>query len=475
MTERTRRGHGSAAACARLGATRGLLRRRSGCWLGVLLLLLAGGCATYTDRMQTATQAVQAGAYTTSLEALNKALRVDSEQELPTRWRSTDALTVLERGIVLQSLGRYKESSRDLSAAELEIELLDLRRNGVDALGKYLYSDASGRYKAPPSERLALNAVNLLNYLAVGDLDGAAVEARRFQAAREFLASQGVEAKGPDSLGAYLAGCVFEKLGEGDRALRYYEEALATTGTLASLREPVARLARSNAYRGPALQQLLGEGSAPAAPGTGKGAAAMGEILVVTAVGRVPHKVPERMPIGAVVGIVGTILTDDLSVLERSAFKVLVFPALQPVGSQLSSVAVSVDGKDSPLELITDLGAAVTAEYEANKPAILAAGVTRLLARAAIAEGARAAGNQGDSALGVLAALATEAALVAADRPDTRSWTLLPGRVLATRIPVRPGDHTVEVAFGGAGAEPRQFDVTVAPGGLATVVVTEPR
>jgi len=433
-------------------------------------VLLVSGCATYTDRMQAATLAVQSGAYASSLDSLNKALRVGSERELPRRWRGTDALTVLERGIVLQSLGRYAESSRDLSAAEQEIELLDLRRNGVDALGKYLYSDASGKYKAPPSERLALNAINLLNYLAAGNLDGAAVEARRFQAAREFLRNHGVEAKGPAGLGAYLSGYVFEKLGEGDRALRYYEEALESAGTLASLRAPVARLAPANAYRGPALEKLLAEGhEGPGHKST------MGEILVVTAVGRVPHKVPERMPIGAAVGLVGTILTDDLGILERSAFKVLVFPALQPVGSRLSSVAVAVDGENAPLELITDLGAAVTAEYEANKPQIIAAGLTRLLARAAVAEGARAAGNQGDDALGVLAALVTEAALVAADRPDTRSWTLLPGRVLATRIPVRPGDHVVEVAFGQAGTPPRQFDVSVAPGGFATIVVTEPR
>lgn len=464
MKMRTRRGRRSAGAAAR-ALLSGLL----------LAVLLASGCATYTDRMQAATLAVQTGNYATSLESLNKALRVDSEEELPRRWRGTDALTVLERGIVLQSLGRYAESSKDLSAAEQEIELLDLRRNGIDALGKYLYSDASGKYKAPPSERLALNAINLLNYLAAGDLDGAAVEARRFQAAREFLATQGVEAKGPAGLGAYLAGYVFEKLGEGDRALRYYEEALTSAGTLASLRAPVARLAPANAYRGPALEKLLAEGPA-AAPGKGAmGKGAMGEILVVTALGRVPHKVPERMPIGAAIGYVGTIVTGDLDVLERSAFKVLVFPALQPVGSQLSSVAVAVDGANAPLELITDLGAAVTAEYEAHKPQIIAAGLTRMITRAAIAEGARAAGNEGDNLLGIFAALATEAALVAADRPDTRSWTLLPGRVLATRIPVRPGDHVVEVAFGQAGAAPRQFDVTVAPGGFATIVVTEPR
>jgi uncharacterized protein len=443
-------------------------RRKAWRALVVAWLLVASGCATYTDRMQTATQAVQAGAYADGLTALNKALKVDADDELPSRWRSTDALTVLERGIVLQSLGKYRESSTNLSAAEQEIELLDLRRNGVDALGKYLYSDASGKYKAPPSERLALNAINLLNYLADGDLDGAAVEARRFQAAREFLSTQGVEAKGPAGLGSYLAGCVFEKLGEGDRALRYYEEALESAGSLASLREPIARLAPANAYRGPAIQKVLEE-KPKAATGP-----QIGEILVVTAVGRVPHKVPERMPIGAAIGIAGTVITNDLSILERSAFKVLVIPALQPVGTQLSSVAVAVDGGNAPLDLITDLGAAVAQEYQANKPAIVAAGITRLLTRAAIAEGARVAGNQGNNAIGVLAALATEAALVAADRPDTRSWTLLPGRVLATRIPVAAGEHTVEVAFG-AGAGPRRFQVNVAPGGLATVVVTEPR
>lgn len=442
-------------------------------------VFVASGCATYSDRMQAAAIAVDGGAYAEGLHALNKALRVDSEAELPERFRSNDPLTVLERGIVLQSLGRFEESSRDLQAAEREIELLDLRVDSVGALGKYLYSDSSRKYRAPPSERLALNAVNLLNYLARGDLDGAAVEARRFQTQREFLASNGVEAPGPASLGAYLAGIVFEKQGEGDRALRYYEEALAGAGgNLASLREPVARLAKGHLYRGPRLEALLAE-TGPVSPRNAK----MGEILVVTAVGRVPRRVPERIPIGAAVGYVGTIVTGDLSVLERGVFKVLVYPALQPVGSRFSRVDVQVDGEAAPVELVTDLGAAVAAEYEKNKPMIMAAGVTRMLARAAIAEGARAAGNQASSGgganqagdiLGAVAALATEAALVAADRPDTRSWTLLPGRILATRIPVRAGLHTVDVGFGDDGAA-RQIQVEVRPGGLATVVVTEPR
>ena len=70
--------------------------------------------------------------------------------------------------------------------------------------------------------------------------------------------------------------------------------------------------------------------------------------------------------------------------------------------------------------------------------------------------------------LGALFGLATEAALVAADRPDTRSWSLLPGRILATRVRVPAGDHAIEVGFGTEGVPPRPFQVHVKPGGLAT-------
>ena len=73
---------------------------------------------------------------------------------------------------------------------------------------------------------------------------------------RDFLASRDIKADGPATLGAYLAGFVFERRGEGDRALRYYDEALAS-GPLASLDAPISRLARSNPYRGTRLADVL--------------------------------------------------------------------------------------------------------------------------------------------------------------------------------------------------------------------------
>jgi hypothetical protein len=132
-----------------------------------------------------------------------------------------------------------------------------------------------------------------------------------------------------------------------------------------------------------------------------------------------------------------------------------------------------VDGRDTPVEQVVDLGAAIRAEYEAAKPMILAAALTRMAARAGVAEGVRAAGKAESKVLGDVLSIVVESAMVALDRPDTRSWTMMPGRVLAARIPVAAGEHTVTVSFGGSSQ--RSVTADTSNVGAATVVITEPR
>jgi hypothetical protein len=401
------------------------------------------------------------------MEEVNQVLGVSSVDSLPDGWRGDRPLAALERGILQQAAGRYDGSARDLSAAEQELELLDLKTDPIGALGAYLYSDSVKTYKTPPSERLALNAVNLLNYLARGDLDGAAVEARRFQVMREYLASEQIDAAAPASLGTYVAGFVFEQRGEGDRALRYYDEALEL-GSLDSLSAPIAKLARTNPYRGPRLREALDH-----APEAKDEEGPQGEMLVVLSLGRVPHREPRRMPVGAAIGLAGTLFTGDLDVLKYSATKVIVYPELVDTPSTLGTASVRVDGRSVEVEQLTDFGSAIRAEYEDAKPKIVAAALTRLAARAAVAEGIRAGGKKESDLLGDLLSILFESALVALDRPDTRSWTMLPDRVLVARLPVSSGTHTVEVSFSGGGG--RTVSVDVQNGGYAAVVVTEPR
>jgi len=431
------------------------------------LASLLSGCATYIDRLEKATRLASAGDYGGAVVEMNGILGVSGGDELPSRWGGDRPLAALDRGTLHQAQQHYPGSARDLSAAEQELELLDISSDPVGTLGSYLYSDSVKSYRTPPTERLALNAINLLNYLAVGDLDGAAVEARRFQVMRDYLEAHSIRADAPASMGSYLAGFVFEKRGEGDRALRYYEEALAA-GTLPSLEDPIRRLAPHHPYRGPRVEGVLARGSvARRVPSSAT------EILVVLSMGRVPHRKAERIPVGAAVGLAGVYLTRDFDWLKYGATKWVSYPELAASPSFLGTPQLRVDGSIVDLENLTHFGSAIRREYEDSKPQILAAALTRMATRAAFAEGVRAAGRQESNALGDILSILFESAMTALDRPDTRSWTTLPERVLVARVPVTPGRHDLEIDFGSAGG--RRAAVDVADGGFAAVVVTEPR
>jgi hypothetical protein len=434
---------------------------------GLAVSGLLSGCATYNEKMEVVRVDVNRGAYPEAITRLNEMLDVDTAQDLPNELDGNLSLMTLERSVLLQAESEFRWSARDLNSAEEDLELLDLGTDAVGKIGKYVYSGSSDTYAASPTERLAMNALNMANYLALGSLDEAAVEARRYTDTRDYLSSIGLDEM--VTVGAYLAGFAFEHLGQGDRALRYYEEALEGH-RVPSLDTPIARLAATYPYRGPHISALLAQ------PGTAASADASrpAEILTVVALGRVPRKVPERMPIGAAVGFAGTFITGNTAILERSVFKVVVYPELVDSRSLATDANITIDGKSARPELVSNLGKDIHREYEQIKPRIIGAALTRMITRAAAAEGARAAGNQAGGAVGLLAALLAEGSLVALDRPDTRSWSFLPDRVSIARTAVQPGTHEVVVRVGGVG-ETRTVTLDVPDGGFGVVVVTVPR
>ena len=464
----------------------------------MLAALALCACATYSEKTQHARDAAQTGNLVASEKVLNKFMGVRSSADLPTKWQKETVVALLERAMVLRGKGEWKLSARDLGVADKQLVLLDIARD-AGQVGKWIFSDSSGKYHAPPSEKLALNAFNMLNYLLADDLSGARVEAKRFTVTREYLGQLDTAAHG--AFGSYIAGFVFERLGETDTALRYYDEALQEQA-FPSLRAPVARLAARSSYRTPRLRALLGEAEPAAARTTGPASTLLatqapapaeaaaeqtplaapaappaGELLVVMNVGRVPYKVPERIPIGLAVGLGATYITGNTAILERSALKFVVYPELVPSRALFNTGTLVIDGQEHALELATNLDAEIVREYTALRPKIIGAAITRLIVRAAVAEGARAAGNQAkDGAgaiVGLLAALAAEGAMVAADKPDTRSWTLLPAFVFVARVPVTPGAHSVTItAMGSGGRETHDFKIDVKAGGFAVLDVT---
>lgn len=453
---------------------------------GLTLALGLAACATYSDKTQSMRESVAAGQYEDGLSEINRFIKVKDPTELPSKWKSETALAVLERATILHAMQAWDQSATNFQAAEEQLELLDLR-GSADEIGRYVFSDSATYYKTTPTEKLALNAINLINYLARGDLDGARIEAKRFTIMRQYLLDYDPE-HAHGAFGSYLAGFVAEREGNADEALRYYDEALQERD-LPTLREPLFRLGQRGSYRSERLADYVGAGPSTPAPSTEAeavpverpaSAAKAAEILVIVKTGRVPYKIPMRIPIGAAIGLAGAYVTGDTTLLEHTAMKVVTYPDLEPAGNLFDGAEWTIDGIPVQMDLVSDLGVEIAREFDELKPKIIGSAITRMIVRAAAAEGARAAGNASGGknegagqALGLLAALAIEGTMVALDKPDTRSWTTLPDKIWIGRAQVPAGAHTLDVTvFGNGGEERRTAEVNVGEGGFVVLDVT---
>jgi len=175
------------------------------------------------------------------------------------------------------------------------------------------------------------------------------------------------------------------------------------------------------------------------------------------------------------IGYAGISVTGNADILARTAFKVVVYPELVAPNNQRVRATVKLGGRNVPVELLTDLGAEIAREYETVKPKIIGAALTRMIARAIAAEGVRQVARQKGGASGLLAALATEAAVVGLGKPDTRSWTFLLARVYVCRMPVPSARNEIRVDLLGTVPETRVIQVDVPPGGFSVIAITDPR
>ncbi|MGH7269388.1 MAG: hypothetical protein ACREJ3_03075, partial [Polyangiaceae bacterium] len=146
------------------------------------------GCASHSERMLAVRTALDAGRPREAIHLLNDQMDVKSDKDLPANMDSDKALFVLDRGTIQQSVNQYDDSKRDLEAADKAVDMLDLAHGAKDTLGEYVFSGSSGKYRAPPYEKLLVNTLDMINYLEERDLNGARVEARRLAVMQKYIA-----------------------------------------------------------------------------------------------------------------------------------------------------------------------------------------------------------------------------------------------------------------------------------------------
>lgn len=456
--------------------------------LGVFASVALFGCAGHSARTEGARSALDAGRPKEALRLLDEELGVKTTAEIPEKVSGDNSILLLDRAMVLQELGstsqspktprEYAWSSRDLEIADKQIEILDLSRNAAADIGKYLFSDDTGPYKAPTYEKLMINTMNMVNYLVRGDLNGAKIEARRLAVMQRFIADHeghGASLTGP---GSYFAGFAFEKSGDTNEALRFYDEALAY-GSYGSLAPAVRRLSASGSYRSPRLRKLADEPDADSAETRGPASASpsgaeddSAEILVVLGFGRVPAKIARRIPIGlALTYVSGAISPTDASKANYLAAQGLVtwvnYPELGAARGRYDTPGFALDGSWQKLEGALAVDEEARRVWEGAKGTVIASAITRMISRVVAGEVVRR--GSGGGLVGALLSLGTQATLTAVDTPDTRSWATLPARIAIGRVRVKPGTHYLDLET--RGVKKRQT-VTVGPRGWAVVNLT---
>jgi hypothetical protein len=448
--------------------------RRALALLGVLGLMAMGtsGCATYTDHVREAKQDALQGRTQEAVGRLNKAIGAEESHQYPDKLTSENTLMLLERATLLQAVGKYKLAARDMMIADQQLDWLDIGAQGKAKIGKYMFSGSSVKYRAPPYERLLLNTLNMVNFMAIGDYEGAQVEARRFSIVEYFFVNDESKTLLPESLalGNYLGGVAFEATGEYNQAARYYADAYRYGLRTSRFRQRLIDLFRITGYGG------KGKGDAVAKLVEASRAGSVlsfeeyrrqyvdGELLMIVQSGMVPYKEGKKYPVGQAIAYANAHSYNynyTLSASERSrarelavsgALKWISFPQLTEKGLPgQRDVNIFVDGREAAVFMGSNIERQVEHAWERISGALMVAAITRMITRAAMGAGAREATEEasGSGGLGLLAQLAVEGSMLAADKPDTRSWSMLPGQIKMARVRLPEGSYPVKVRVAG--------------------------
>lgn len=441
----------------------------------VMLLLLSSsmsaGCASYTEQLRETRGLTVRGEFSEALQILDQRLGVDSELQVPAKLEGDAVLLLLERATILQGQGRYALSARDMIIVDQHLDWLDIDHSSLDELGTYLYSQSKSNYLAPPYERLLLNTLNMINFLALYNLEDARVEARRFALMERYFIDDTGEALSPEliSLGNYLSGATFEGSGDYEQAARCYSRAWRFGLRDEELHARLRDLYRVSGYSGRELQDpffdTLHEEARAAGSLSRQDYVArhqLGDTLVLSQYGFVPYKQAIRVPLSRAASISSSSLDAQtraqvVTMGDGGAITHINFPVLGQQGlpeRSLSSSRVTIDGANLALTQGMVVSQAVEKAWDRLAGTLMAAAVTRALTRATVGEGGRAASSIATQSrdpatatlgvLGMVASLGAEVALEAADTPDTRSWTTLPAYIRIARTTLPAGMHTFE-------------------------------
>jgi hypothetical protein len=310
----------------------------------------------------------------------------------------------------------------------------------------------------------------ILNYLAIGDLDGALVEVRRAQLAMERLYQKDKDKVNDSGWLRYLSAIVYEMSGEqDDAAISYVQAAKAfeeSGGQVPRevwefITESLVRMDRADElkkFKTPIPQQTLQASDARA-----KGQ----ELIVIGYAGHSPI-LGEMYLSGTFVSAGALNLTYKDGKTGRINTFTLVAPPVPGAGGNTFHVGFSLPQKkpvpqraslfsvnlDSKLRLspekVSDIDAELDRNMKDENATTMVRTATRVVIRTVAAQKAKSATNTGNGLLDLVKNIAVDVGQSQLEQADLRVGLFMPNTICVTRIPVDVGKHQVTVSALGA-------------------------
>ena len=370
-----------------------------------------------------------------------------------------------DEGMLFHYAGKNKESIKHFEQAEQIYE--DLYTKSVTNEAAALVTNDNIRpYRARPFEVLLMYQYQILNYLAIGDLDGALVEVRRAQIASEALYQKDKEKVNDNGWLRYLSAIVYEMAGEeDDAAIAYLKAAKAfEEGNVSMPKEVWAFINESltNMDRADDLKKLK---STPLAS-TPKATEARQKGQEIIVVGYAGHS-----PILGEMYLSGTFVSAgaiNLTYKDGKTGKInsftLIAPPVAGAGSttfhigfalpekkdlpqRTSLFSVNLDGKMRVApERVANIGAELDQNMRDENATTMVRTATRVVVRTIAAQKAKSATNTGNGIFDLVKNIAVDVGQTQLEQADLRIGLFMPNTINVTRIPVDAGDHDVTIS-----------------------------
>lgn len=412
---------------------------------------------------------------------------------------NSEFLYAFDLGVLFHYQGMWDSSLVYLSKAENILEELYARSVTNEALS-VMTNDNLRPYRGRPFEELWMHQIQILNYLAKGDQDGAVVQVRRAQLAMQALEQKDSEKMNDAPSLRYVSALAYEQQGAIDDALISYFKTLQGFEKTHTPFPPQAyEFAWHQLQKGGRSSDLSeSQWAAPASLMQAEQLDELGsEIVVVGYAGQSPV-LDELRFWGTYVrdGVLvfhyndpetGKQITDawpapglpssELSKAERgqntrsgtTLHINFAIPKLSPRASVTESFAIRLNsqfvGQTEPL---AHVHAQLARNLEEEKTAVITRTVIRVALRTLAAQTAKNQIQTSNPLLNLLTNIGTDVLSDQLEEADLRVGLFLPKTLQMARIPVAPGTHdlTLDVldAHGRKIGEQSFKEVSVRPG-----------